>query len=239
MNLRMIIRQSTQRKHTAFTLIELLIVVAIIAILAAIAVPNFLEAQTRSKVSRVKSDLRTLSITLESYRVDHDSYPVWPDFPDRALQSGDFADEDNPFVGFTPPSLTTPLAYITSLPKDSFVRLEDTGRAVFNPNYLDLFWYDSDSNTVRVTGNSDLWPYVVGTAYKWILSSNGPDLITANDNQAAPTNNIYEFFQTGDAHPIMGPGMYYDPTNGTMSFGDIVLTGPGGGYEHQKTDTYR
>ena len=53
-----------------FTLIELLIVVAIIAILAAIAVPNFLEAQVRSKVSRAKADMRSLVTAIESYRVD-------------------------------------------------------------------------------------------------------------------------------------------------------------------------
>ena len=47
----------------AFTLIELLIVVAIIAILAAIAVPNFLEAQTRAKVSRTMADIHTLVTT--------------------------------------------------------------------------------------------------------------------------------------------------------------------------------
>src|SRR5215218_4224074 len=55
----------------AFTLIELLIVVAIIAILAAIAVPNFLEAQTRAKVARVKNDQRVIATALESYAVDH------------------------------------------------------------------------------------------------------------------------------------------------------------------------
>ena len=59
----------------AFTLIELLIVVAIIAILAAIAVPNFLEAQVRSKVSRTKADMRSLATAIEAYAVDNTVYP--------------------------------------------------------------------------------------------------------------------------------------------------------------------
>ena len=66
----------SRNRLRGFTLIELLIVVAIIAILAAIAVPNFLEAQTRSKVSRVKSDMRTIATGLESYQVDYNRYPL-------------------------------------------------------------------------------------------------------------------------------------------------------------------
>ena len=62
-------------KQHGFTLIELLIVVAIIAILAAIAVPNFLEAQTRAKISRVRADHRTIATGLEVYKVDTNKYP--------------------------------------------------------------------------------------------------------------------------------------------------------------------
>ena len=62
------------RKH-GFTLIELLIVIAIIAILALIAIPNFLEAQTRAKVSRVKADMRTLGGACEAYTVDWNNPP--------------------------------------------------------------------------------------------------------------------------------------------------------------------
>ncbi len=58
-------------------MIELLVVVGVIGILASIALPNFLEAQTRSKVSRVKSGLRTVATALEAYHVDYKHYPPW------------------------------------------------------------------------------------------------------------------------------------------------------------------
>ena len=63
-------------KHKSFTLIELLIVVAIIAILTAIAVPNFLEAQVRPKVSCARADLRFIAGGLELYRINHTHYPI-------------------------------------------------------------------------------------------------------------------------------------------------------------------
>ncbi len=79
--------------HGGFTLIELLIVVAIIAILAAIAVPNFLEAQTRAKVSRVKADVRSIATALEAYRIDQNLYPSdaghgAPPYPRQSTASG-------------------------------------------------------------------------------------------------------------------------------------------------------
>jgi prepilin-type N-terminal cleavage/methylation domain-containing protein len=59
----------------AFSLIELLIMVVIIAILAAIAIPNLLEAQVRSKVSRAHSDMHSLALALSAYRIEQQAYP--------------------------------------------------------------------------------------------------------------------------------------------------------------------
>src|SRR5687767_2600522 len=57
-----------------FTLIELMIVVAIIGILAAIAIPNFVKFQCRSKQSEAKGNLKALYVAQESYRAEFDSY---------------------------------------------------------------------------------------------------------------------------------------------------------------------
>lgn len=83
----------------AFTLIELLVVVAIIAILAAIAVPNFLEAQTRTKVSRGKAEIHTLVSGLQQYYVDNNHFPA--DWGDDEWRSWTY--------------LTTPVAYLSSV----------------------------------------------------------------------------------------------------------------------------
>jgi general secretion pathway protein G len=58
-----------------FTLIELLIVVAIIGIIAAIAIPNLLNAVDKGKQKRTMSDLRSIGTAVESYAVDNTYYP--------------------------------------------------------------------------------------------------------------------------------------------------------------------
>jgi type II secretion system protein G len=64
-----------KRKESGFTLIELLIVIAIIGILAAIAIPNLLNAVQRGKQKRTMSDMRALATAVEAYAVDNNKYP--------------------------------------------------------------------------------------------------------------------------------------------------------------------
>src|SRR5216117_2977294 len=69
------------RKDKGFTLIELLIVVAIIGIIAAIAIPNLLNAIDRGKQKRTMADMRSVGTAIESYAVDANIYPVATDAP--------------------------------------------------------------------------------------------------------------------------------------------------------------
>jgi len=65
------VRASFQ-KRDGFTLVEIMIVVAIIALLAAIAVPSFLRARKRSQASRIINDLRLIDSAVEQYAIDNE-----------------------------------------------------------------------------------------------------------------------------------------------------------------------
>jgi len=63
------------KRQKGFTLIELLIVVAIIGIIAAIAIPNLINAIQRGRQKRTMGDIRTLSTVVEAYATDWAFYP--------------------------------------------------------------------------------------------------------------------------------------------------------------------
>jgi prepilin-type N-terminal cleavage/methylation domain-containing protein len=58
------------KRHAGFTLVEIMIVVAIIALLAAIAVPGFLRARKRSQASKILNDLRMIDAAVDQYAIE-------------------------------------------------------------------------------------------------------------------------------------------------------------------------
>ena len=102
-------RRPIMKKVRGFTLIELLIVIAIILILIAIALPNFLEAQLRARVTKAKAELRSLNTALQSYYLDWD---VYPDESEGAVSTTG--------EGLGLLKLTSPIKYIATIPEDPF-----------------------------------------------------------------------------------------------------------------------
>lgn len=218
------------REHPGFTLIELLIVVAIIAILAAIAVPNFLEAQTRAKVSRAAADMRSMRTAIESYAVDHNRYP-----------ETDFGTFNIFQPGAGPLRLTTPISYITSIFRSPF-KEENMGGGNKIANVIPTYLYvrrdpardgagnvhpetpdNSPVNGADDNHDLDRAVYIAQgvsgpalTAARaggaWLLKSVGPDNV---DNR----NTMGNFARV------------YDATNGTISAGDLVVFSDKAGFQ--------
>ena len=211
-------------KRGAFTLIELLIVVAIIAILAAIAVPNFLEAQVRAKVSRIKADMRTGATALETYAVDNNKYP-------EELPIG-----NNGFLStISLYRLTTPISYISSFGAfiDTFNRQENVGVQPGFENGQPMLY----ANYENFAQNRNLGPK---TFRAWGINSLGPDKrlgrSTVPSGLGAGTGLTGPWAENNDpvyfGIPAGGPdtavdltNCIYDPTNGTVSPGDIYRVG--------------
>ncbi len=226
----------------AFTLIELLIVVAIIAILAAVAVPNFLEAQVRSKVSRTANDMRAMSLGLEAYRLDHNDYPEGTDNPSRMapelvqllgpLAPGFYAlftgGTSGAVAGLTFHTLTTPVAYISAVPEDLFSR----SGGVFVPLAYRNAKDTRDGYVITSVGpDGDLF----AEDGRGNPDASNPLSTAADANSPARIADVNE---RAVIHFIEGTGPYtpaqrarfrdylaeltYDPTNGTISEGDLI-----------------
>lgn len=203
-----------------FTLVELLVAVSIVGILAAIALPNFLEAQTRAKVSSALSHTRLLADAAEAYRVDWNHYPIaaqrLPMDPYGVLSDVQLA------------VLTTPVAYTSSAAfRDPFGKIQC--RTFVLASYLSPqsdFPIPDPPNS-----NKSLLYYNYQCFAKWThnplvnavgiaLVSIGPDrqdsfgVFRPFTSEALPPLAL----QAGIRDPL---DTQYDPTNGTISGGDI------------------
>ncbi|MFH0795367.1 MAG: prepilin-type N-terminal cleavage/methylation domain-containing protein [bacterium] len=202
-----------------FTLIELLIVVAIIAILAAIAVPNFLEAQVRSKISRSKADMRSVTTALEAYAVDWNRYPRGNNFQ-LAITISTQVIAGPGERGF--PVLTTPQPYMTNIPLDPFTFKKLTsstgfpdGAVAISAEQVEIMRYymysaRDELGTVGLVAEDTNSP---GGTKWWVLQASGP---------------FGQRFTLGsgvlDSPPDLADRLY-DPTNGTVSRGAIMRVG--------------
>ena len=147
-----------------FTLIELLIVVAIIGILAAIAVPNFLNAQVRAKVAKAESELRTLNTALESYRLDNNIYPPWKN-ENGSSRNGPRGDG----ISHRFHALTSPIAYMGGIPQDPFIVKINAK----NDSVYDTYDYVDAWSTIKFGGDTAL-----NSSFRcsmWRAASAGPD----------------------------------------------------------------
>jgi prepilin-type N-terminal cleavage/methylation domain-containing protein len=212
-----------------FTLIELLIVVGIISILASIATPNFLEAQTRAKVSRVKNDSRVLALAIEAYAVDNTRYPR------RSAAKSSFGWELQ--FGHCEArmrelkDLTTPIAYISTVPIDIFGRRREVGSgnpgcigcSIVYENVLD-YWSNeivyplTHSWKDPITGQT-IPPGLPLATHKepgYVIVSVGPDGSLGYAGQPVGCPMISQ------SDPAIN-SIYktYDPTNGTVSLGNV------------------
>ncbi len=152
------------RHTTAFTLIELLIVVAIIGILAAIAVPNFINAQLKAKVTRAYSDMGSIATALDMYFLDQNDFPTSnyvERYPKRALRR-----------------LTTPVSYLAGLPTDPFrgsSHVQDHNLVnTSGPDYTYYMCNDTDAYDGPNTRGKPTRAADYNMSFDWFAISPGP-----------------------------------------------------------------
>ena len=134
-------------KRTGFTLIEMLAVIAIIALLAGMLLPALSKARIRARVAKAKAEMLNIRVSIEQYYSDYSTYPT----NDSVFNyNGEVADEE---CGALYKLKVDTKAYMSSIPMDPF------------NNAIPYMYF---SNEDDYSGMSD-------TAVAWVLFSKGPD----------------------------------------------------------------
>ena len=126
------------RSSRGFTLVEIMIVVAIIALLAAIAVPNFLRARKRSQATHIMNDLRMLDNAIDQYAIDTAKLagfnPAFADLQNYLKTDTNLYSTGNDIFGDTYGPFT--VDSIPVVPTSAFNALSDVANASFWPPYI-------------------------------------------------------------------------------------------------------
>jgi prepilin-type N-terminal cleavage/methylation domain-containing protein len=213
-----VFRAGTAGNHRGggFTLIELLIVIAIILILIAIALPNFLEAQIRAKVTRSRTELRTLSTAIESYQIDFRGYPLSDNEVPTPLHPQGGQDVDGA-DWYSMMALTTPHQYLTEIPHDIF---QDGRKITYQEVPYLPYNYHEQKSLLDPRGAPGVGRIFQAFNIAWIVFGIGPD----REWQVKKVRNEQEIIQGIQEAKVGGSAFFYSPTNGTASKGDLILS---------------
>ncbi len=207
------------KRLNGFTLVELVVTIAILGILVAIALPNYFHPHGRARAARAESEIRSLKNSLESFFIDNNQYmPMNRDqtLMDTQYSGLDKSDPSAPTIDLAYLAigdvktgrrlcLTTPVSYISSIPFDPF---------------------NGDGSESSYGYGSD------GVSY-FIITSWGPDKVDGLGGKNGFDERDYTGADVSDrSRSGLRGSRYvladfkYDPSNGVASSGEIFSIGP-------------
>ena len=201
------------KRHSGFTLADVIITAIIIGILIVTIAPNFFHVHGNRRIARAKCDMKSLSMVLESFYIDNNSYP--PMDTDKIRMRRQYKGcEDTPcgcavidishiMIGTAGDKriyLTTPVAYISSLPSDPFRTNCGYGYGSNGQSYYILTCWGPDRR-----------------------DSSGKELDEREYTGAQFHDIDRAAFRTA---PFTLSQLTYEPSNGMNSAGDIIRLSP-------------